>query len=298
MPYFPSAPGGSVLLPNTIDDAMLVDMPAGTVKGRALGAGTGDPTNLTTAQLWALLSNPVFTNCRLDAVSTSVLRLSRFNGYLLTIDNQPQVIPAAGVDLAPTGLTVGSVYYIYAFMNAGVMTLIANNSVPAIDPRNGLKIANGNPLLTLVGMVRVAAGPGFHTESYIIGTLSYFNRRQRIGTGPQLAGAQSSSTSLVVASAYAVYIINWAEELPLAMINGYSTNSIVGGVNLTYILQDGSAPASPAQLWASFANAGGPHAHSVFLGASEGVFHVIAPGLQVSGGVGTWSGNVAVVTMG
>jgi len=55
MPYFPSAPGGSVLLPNTIDNTILMDMPAGTVKGRAAGAGTGDPQDLTQAQLQAMV---------------------------------------------------------------------------------------------------------------------------------------------------------------------------------------------------------------------------------------------------
>jgi hypothetical protein len=42
MPYFPPA-GGGVVLPNSISD--------GTVKGRAVGAGTGDPQDLTQAQL-------------------------------------------------------------------------------------------------------------------------------------------------------------------------------------------------------------------------------------------------------
>jgi len=81
MPYFPSAPGGSILLPNTIDNAILTDMPDGTVKGRALGAGVGDPQDLTLAQLRALLGNPVFTQCQLGFVSSSIIRLIRYGGY-------------------------------------------------------------------------------------------------------------------------------------------------------------------------------------------------------------------------
>lgn len=54
MPYYPQAPGFNPL-PNSITDAQLSDMPDGTVKGRALGAGLGDPTNLTGAQVAALL---------------------------------------------------------------------------------------------------------------------------------------------------------------------------------------------------------------------------------------------------
>ena len=54
MPYYPASPG---LYPpdNSVTDAKLADMPEATVKGRVLGAGTGDPTNLTGAQVAALL---------------------------------------------------------------------------------------------------------------------------------------------------------------------------------------------------------------------------------------------------
>jgi hypothetical protein len=38
-----------------VDNVILTDMPAGTVKGRALGAGTGDPTDLTAAQFQAMV---------------------------------------------------------------------------------------------------------------------------------------------------------------------------------------------------------------------------------------------------
>jgi len=55
MPYFPPA-GGGVLLPNSIDNALLADMIAARIKGRALGAGLGDPTDLTGSQIAAILN--------------------------------------------------------------------------------------------------------------------------------------------------------------------------------------------------------------------------------------------------
>jgi len=54
MPYYPQSPEFSAL-PDSVSDAMLSNMPDGTVKGRAAGAGTGDPTDLTGAQVAALL---------------------------------------------------------------------------------------------------------------------------------------------------------------------------------------------------------------------------------------------------
>ena len=55
MPYFPPV-GGSILPLNSIDNTVLADMIAVRIKGRALGAGLGDPTDLTGAQIAAILN--------------------------------------------------------------------------------------------------------------------------------------------------------------------------------------------------------------------------------------------------
>jgi len=54
MPYYPQSPGFYPPL-DSVTDGQLANMPAGTVKGRALGAGVGDPQNLTPAQLQAMV---------------------------------------------------------------------------------------------------------------------------------------------------------------------------------------------------------------------------------------------------
>jgi len=59
MPLFPQGGG---LYPNNIDNVLLADMAQATVKGRAAGAGTGDPQDLTAAQLGLLLGGPNFRN--------------------------------------------------------------------------------------------------------------------------------------------------------------------------------------------------------------------------------------------
>jgi hypothetical protein len=45
MPYYPQSPGFYPPL-NSVTDAQLVDMPDGTVKGREIGSGVGDPANI------------------------------------------------------------------------------------------------------------------------------------------------------------------------------------------------------------------------------------------------------------
>ena len=59
MPLYPQGGG---LYPNSIDNVLLADMAQATVKGRAAGAGAGDPQDLTAAQLSLLLGGPNFRN--------------------------------------------------------------------------------------------------------------------------------------------------------------------------------------------------------------------------------------------
>lgn len=47
----------ATIAPDTVTNAMLVNMAAATIKGRASGAGTGDPTDLTGAQVATIIGN-------------------------------------------------------------------------------------------------------------------------------------------------------------------------------------------------------------------------------------------------
>jgi len=296
MPYFPPAPGGGVLLPNTITDDILADMPAGTVKGRALGTGTGDPQNLTSTQLLALAGIP-FGQCRLALVSTTILRLSRQDGCLLTIDNVPQVIPAAGVDLAPTGLGVGTVYYIYAMMSLGVMVLSPSTSVPVVDPRNGLKVATSNAAATLVGMARVDSGPLWHySQSGVIGTLSYFNRRNLVTSGPALGGVATSSTTPVSVGSNG-YFICWGDEAVLAYASGYCNSNGIANNNAALGI-DGAGFALGQAMYIPTAGANVTYAASGSGFMSEAVLHFTCVMAWVSGGTGNYYGTTGAMVRG
>lgn len=86
------------------------------------------------------------------AKSGANLVLSPKNGNKLTINGVAQAVPSAGVSLAPTGLTASTVYYIYAYMNAGTMTLEASATGYAVDTATGVTIKNGDATRTLVGL--------------------------------------------------------------------------------------------------------------------------------------------------
>jgi len=222
MPYFPPT-GGGVVLPNSLDDTLLADMPDGTVKGRALGAGVGDPTNLTVAQLWALLGNPVFTACRLDYVNATTLRLNRWNGTLLTIDNVPQAIPAAGVDYVASGLTAGTDYYVYARMNAGAIALELSTTGYAVDVRNGLKVKTGDATRSLVGWVRWTGTPQFSFGQGARLVRSYYNRKLYAEYISPVSGSTASGTSVQIA--FIAEFSYWADEKAAFAVTGYNYNA-------------------------------------------------------------------------
>lgn len=98
-----------------------------------------------------------FGQCRL-AKDSSNLKLSPFNGNLLTIDGKAEVIPDAGVTLSVSGLSNSTLYYVYAYMDAGVMTLEAVATAYTIGAGTGIYTKTGATTRTLVGMCYLIGG--------------------------------------------------------------------------------------------------------------------------------------------
>jgi hypothetical protein len=116
--------------------------------------------------------------CRLDLVSGS-LALNRFNGKYLVIAGNPEVIPETAPTLAATGLTAGTNYYIYAYMNSGVMTLEASTTGYITSAATGVKIKSTDSTRTLVGLARPYSGPVWIDTSNYRQVISYFNRKPK-----------------------------------------------------------------------------------------------------------------------
>jgi len=103
--------------------------------------------------------------CRLSVAAGNELLLSPYNGNLLTINGVPCAIPAGGVQLSNAGLVASTLYYIYAEMLAGVMTLIASTTPYAITT-GGWPVENGDVTKTLVGMIYTTTStPGQFVDS-------------------------------------------------------------------------------------------------------------------------------------
>ena len=165
------------------------------------------PPNLGTALAGVSMS----FNCRL-VVNGSNLLLSPYNGNAIWVNGIPQSIPAAGVTLLPTGLVVGTFYYIYAFMSGNTLTLEASTTA-YVAHTLGYMQKIGDATRTLVGASVPRAGPIFVDSSGSRYTLSWFNRKRKLSTTLFTANRAVTSVTFVEINAeIRNNFINWAEE--------------------------------------------------------------------------------------
>jgi hypothetical protein len=171
-----------------------------------------------------------FGQCRLSVVSTTSLKLSPFQGSLLTINGSHQAIPGGGVTIANTGLVASTLYYVYAFMNSGTMTLELSATGHSTGA-NGVEIKTGDATRSLVGMIYTnGSTPGQFIDS---GTqkfcANWFNRRLRIARNSGTGSLGSAATTTDLAPADHAQILSWADEVGATM-SGNLTSPTLGGL--------------------------------------------------------------------
>jgi hypothetical protein len=167
---------------------------------------------------WATPPGSVSSNygqCRLT-LSGGNLLLSRYQGSFLTINGNAETIPSSGPTLAATGLTPGTLYYIYAYMNAGTMTLEASTTTHVTSNTAGslgLEVKSGDITRTLVGMARPVTGPAWVDSGSQIFVLSYYNRKGKSATAVNTATRSVTSASWVeFHTELRVEFLCWADE--------------------------------------------------------------------------------------
>lgn len=208
-----------------------------------LAAGTSPTDAVNKTQLDdASAAGSVATQCRLSLSGANLL-LSRFNGRYLTINGTPQLIPSAGVTLAPTGTTPGTVYFIYAYMNSGTMTLEASTTTYVIDTTTGMPVKTGDTTRTLVGMAYPTTGPVWVDSSTQAFVISYFNRQtKRISnafTGNQTTPSNSPTE---ISPTIRCEFLSWAGSSTRASASGALSTNTAGVAVFAAIGFDGTSP--------------------------------------------------------
>lgn len=184
--------------------------------------------------------------CELTKSGTNLV-LSRVNGKYIVINGVTQIIPSAGVSLAPTGLTVSTLQYIYVYMNSGVMTLEASATAFAVDANTGVKIKTGDATRTLVGLAYIIAGPNFVDTDEQRYVRSLFNDKGISGKNVLSTNTTTSVTSLVeFNSGMRAQFIAWAGESVSVSanashsLNNVGTTTVAIGVDSATVPETGS----------------------------------------------------------
>lgn len=243
-----------------------------------------------------------YEQCRLQLVSTNLV-LSPFNGNLLLINGTPRVVPDAGVSLAATGLTATTLYYIYAFINSGTMTLEASTTAYVISTTTGNKgtvIKNGDDTRTLVGMARPVSGPAWAYSKTQRFVRSWFNDNGIATITSPVLGTRSTTSSVFptmveLDTSYRNEILIWAGEDVQSNFNVTAWNSLTTAAVYSAIAVDGSTQETGGGSFHNSPSAGFAETHTgnvLKSGLSEGYHYVTLVG-AVSSGTGTWSNLTA-----
>lgn len=219
-----------------------------------------------------------------------------FYGNILTINGVNAVIPDVGVTLAPTGLTVGTLYYIYATQSGGTINALeASTTAYAISTTagsQGLMVKTGDVTRRLVGSVRPIAGPAFSDLPAQRFVRSWLNRKQIHVRGAAFNGSTTAvgagSAVEISATARVEFLIFADEAVDLGHV-GTVYNSSAGQSTYSGISIDGAVAgigfAGGVSTASNGDNSATPRVTSG--GLADGYHYATVVG-WVSGGTGTW----------
>lgn len=229
--------------------------------------------------------------CRLIKSGANLV-LTPFNGNKLIINSLVESIPSAGVSLAPTSLTPGTTYYIYAYMSGSTMTLEASATTHAVDTTTGVEIKSADATRTLVGMARCITGPAWADSAAARLVASWFNRKPTTTAGFYTTTRTTGSTSYVeLNSEIRAEFMTWGEQ-SLLTANGSFANNTLNAACFNALGIDGVATrtdsTSDQQPVANLIRMGAVMNNSLTI--AEG-YHYVTHAARVDSGTGTWYGS-------
>lgn len=255
-------------------------------------AGDNSTKLATTAFVQTAVSaiSGAFGQCRLTKSGANIV-LSPFRGNLLTIAGVACTVPDAGVSLAPTGLTAGTLYYIYATQSGGaVNALEASTTAYVVDTtagNKGVAIKTGDNTRTLVGMVRPIAGPAFADTLAQRFVRSWFNRLKPNMVASFSANRTTTSTAFVeLNTEIRTEFLVWADETISYGFSGFGFHSAANDYFIVGITFDGGT--TPNAYGATFgANGAAVPCTTMLSNFAEGYHFASIVGRVATGGTGT-----------
>lgn len=247
-------------------------------------------TLLSASQAWVEELPPQtvapLSQCRLTKSGANVL-LSPFQGNRLFVGGANRVIPSAGVTLAPPATTL-TLYYIYAFMSAGVLTLEASATGYSIDTTWGHAYKTGDATRTLVGMARTVTNAWVDTvtQRFVIG---YFNRRPISLQGASVNPTGITTSDVERTSAGRCEFLTFADAGVRIGSNGYMSDATFGSSAFAALAIDGAKVALDVVYTPSAVNAVGPLGTTGSFSVADGYHYSTLFGHVGSGSTGILS---------
>jgi hypothetical protein len=244
----------------------------------------------------------VFNCGQLTFVSTTALAFKPYNGDAIRINGALYQIPAAGIaglgaptsvflnGVAAQSLAINATYYVYAFVNSGVVTAdfipfaSGGHSTSATAGNVGTEIKTGDESRTLIGMIRTGATVVYLTQATM--TLSWFNRRSKSNYVSTAAGTTQAAQSF----------LTWGDETASLSYDGITAIASVS--NSTSQHQLDAANLGQAMSWTTAGpNYQVPVSSRVDAVASEGL-HIYAVFLTLGGSATAASFSSSVMVRG
>ena len=136
---------------------------------------------------------------------------------------------------------IGTLRYIYAYMNSGTMTLEASTGAHATQAGTGIKIKNGNATRTLVGMAFNSSTAWLDSASQRL-VVSWFDRRD-IDLIKKLSINRSTTSRSYVELETDIRLgfLAWDDEAVFGMCNAAAFNNTADAQCFTSVAFDGTA---------------------------------------------------------
>lgn len=260
------------------------------------GATAGGTALATLTEVSSIASDVValaatYGNCYLAKSGVNLILRAKDGGKLF-IGGVNRDIPATSPALAATSLTPGTLYYIYAYMNAGVMTLEASATayaIGAVAPYIGWPTKTGDTTRTLVGMARPITGPAWQDTAAQRFVRSWFNRRSVLCSAVFTANRVVSALSYTEAHAeIRNEFLTWGDESVSSAFTGAWQSASGAAMNYAGIAFD--SPVITGGAIQSSTSLSGPAVIAARAELAEG-YHYVTLVAKVSASTLTFTGG-------
>jgi hypothetical protein len=200
---------------------------------------------------------------------------------------------SAAVALGNGGLSASTLYYVYAYDNAGATALEASATGHATDSAYGVEVKSGDVTWTLVGMLFTSGASLFVSSLSAQLVVSWFNRHPHRLRGTFSTNRTTASATWVeVNSEIRVEYLSWGsvEMSVFAQATASVKNDVLAASTYLALGSDGAVIDGGVQLdQFVLANSAGLCAASAIV-IAEGYHYLTVMG-RVSSGTGTYAGS-------